>query len=247
MTKTFARFLFYFVATSLFMWTSYLTYSFVGSVLPNAHFLVPLFSLVVFDIGTIAWLKVFLDQAEGSGQRATSIGLTVFDFLGVGLMTLSEVFLGGQSFAAAPANLGEYAVWGIAIWTVVNVGGVIAFHALDPEARRKMAIRAEMDAVMDDAYKQLQTKRQENSTALAHKISEGMMAQVTHDLLADRNNDGIPDVMQPPTPPQGNGVTRRVNPINLGESVEVAPPPQRQRVASDGQMPNFTTRANGPE
>lgn len=162
-------------------------------------------------------------------------------------MTLSEVFLGGQSLAAAPANLGEYAVWGIAIWTVVNVGGVIAFHALDPEARRKMAIRAEMDAVMDDAYKQLQTKRQENSTALAHKISEGMMAQVTHDLLADRNNDGIPDVMQPHTPPQGNGVTRRVNPINLGESVEVAPPPQRQRVASDGQMPNFTTRANGPE
>ena len=95
MTKTFAKGLFYFVAVTLFMWTGYLTYSFVASVLPNAHFIVPLFSLVVFDVGTIAWLKVFLDQAEGSNQRAVSIGLSLFDFLGVGLMTLSEVFLGG--------------------------------------------------------------------------------------------------------------------------------------------------------
>lgn len=197
MTKTFAKFLFYFVATSLFVWTSYLTYSFVAAVMPNAHFLVPLFSLVVFDIGTIAWLKVFLDQAEGSGQRATAIGLTAVDFLGVGLMTLSEVFLGGQSFAAAPENLGEYAVWGIAIWTIINVGGVIAFHALDPDARRKMAIRAEMDAVTEEAYMQLQSKRRENSAVLAHQISEGMMRQVEHDLLADRNTDGIPDIMQP--------------------------------------------------
>ena len=102
--------------------------------------------------------------------------------------------------AVAPGNLGEYAVWGIAIWTVVNVGGVIAFHAFDPEARRKMAIRAEMDAVMEEAYKQLQSKRQENSTALAHSISEGMMSQVRHDLLADQNRDGIPDIMQPTLP-----------------------------------------------
>ena len=247
MTKTFAKGIFYFVATVLFMWTGYLTYSFVASVLPNAHFIVPLFSLVVFDIGTIAWLKVFLDQAEGSNQRAVSIGLSVFDFLGVGLMVLSEVFLGGQSLAVAPDNLGEYAVWGIAIWTVVNVGGVIAFHAFDPEARRKMAIRAEMDAVMEEAYKQLQSKRQENSTNLAHQISHGMMRQVEHDLLADQNKDGVPDIMQPRIT-QGNGVTRRVNPANIGEDVTPAPPPQRQRVASEGLPPvNFPRRASGPE
>ncbi len=248
MTKTFAKGLFYFVAVTLFMWTGYLTYSFVASVLPNAHFIVPLFSLVVFDIGTIAWLKVFLDQAEGSNQRAVSIGLSLFDFLGVGLMTLSEVFLGGQTLAQAPGNLGEYAVWGIAIWTVVNVGGVIAFHAFDPEARRKMAIRAEMDAVMEEAYKQLQSKRQENSTTLAHSISEGMMKQVTHDLLADNNRDGIPDVMQPTIARQGNGVTHRVNPVNVGENALPVPPPQRTRVASEGQPPaNFQQRASGPE
>lgn len=259
MTKTFAKGLFYFVATVLFLWTSYLTYSFVASVLPNAHFLVPLFSLVVFDVGTIAWLKVFLDQAEGSAQRAVSIGLSIFDFLGVGMMTLSEVFLGGQTLASAPENLGEYAVWGIAIWTVVNVGGVIAFHAFDPEARRKMAIRAEMDAVMEDAYKQLASKRQENSTVLAHQISEGMMRQVEHDLLADQNRDGIPDIMQPkgttvtPTQPahgqtQGNGVTRRViNPINLDDDgVQPSPPPQRQRVASEAPPARPTMGRPGP-
>lgn len=224
MTKTFAKGIFYFVATVLFMWTGYLTYSFVASVLPNAHFIVPLFSLVVFDIGTIAWLKVFLDQAEGSNQRAVSIGLSVFDFLGVGLMVLSEVFLGGQTMAQAPGNLGEYAVWGIAIWTVVNVGGVIAFHAFDPEARRKMAIRAEMDAVMEEAYKQLQSKRQENSTTLAHQISHGMMRQVEHDLLADQNKDGIPDIMQPSLPGKG-----KIQAGPIAEPVRDNAP--RQRVA----------------
>ena len=244
MTKTFAKGIFYFVATVLFMWTSYLTYSFVASVLPNAHFIVPLFSLVVFDIGTIAWLKVFIDQAEGSGQRAVSITLTIFDFLGVGLMTLSEVFLGGQSLAAAPENLGEYAVWGIAIWTVVNVGGVIAFHAFDPEARRKMKIREEMDAVMDEAYDQLKAKRQENSKALAHSISEGMMRQVAHDLLTDQNGDGIPDLMQPNLPGKG-----KIQAVPLSEPVRDNAPRQRMAygtLASVDEGDGYQVEVTGP-
>ena len=114
MHKTIAKGLFYGVATVLILWTASLTYSFVATALPQTHWLVPLFALVIFDVGMLAWLKVFLDYAQGSGQRALALILSLFDFLGVGLMVLAEILLGGQTMVAPPENLGEYAIWGIA-------------------------------------------------------------------------------------------------------------------------------------
>ena len=70
MTKSITRGIFYGVATVLLLWTASLTYSFVQRVLPDAHWLVPIFALVVFDIGSVAWLLVFLNHAEGTGQCA---------------------------------------------------------------------------------------------------------------------------------------------------------------------------------
>src|SRR5690606_7194815 len=125
MHKSIARGLFYGVATVLILWTASLTYTFVKTALPQVHWVVPLFALVVFDVGMLAWLKVFLDYAQGSGQRAVALIMCLVDFLGVGLMVLSEILLGGQTMVTAPENLGEYAIWGIAIWTVINVGAII--------------------------------------------------------------------------------------------------------------------------
>lgn len=196
MHKTIARGLFYAVATILILWTSSLTYSFVSGVLPGAHWAVPLFALVVFDVGMIAWLKVFIDFAEGSGQRVVSIIACVFDFIGVGLMALSEIFLGGQTLVSAPENLGEYALWGIGVWTVINVGAVLLFHLLDPQARKTMALRSEMDAVFDESLKKLKTKRAAISGQLSDQLSDGMLAQLMAELAADANHDGIPDVFQ---------------------------------------------------
>lgn len=45
MSKSLAKGLFYAVATVHIIWTSSLTYSFVSTVLPNAHLAVPLFAL----------------------------------------------------------------------------------------------------------------------------------------------------------------------------------------------------------
>ena len=200
MHKSLAKGLFYAVATVLVLWTSSLTYSFVRSVLPDVHWAVPLFALVVFDAGMIAWLKVFIDYAEGSGQRAVAIAACIFDFIGVGLMILAEIFLGGQTLVAAPENLGEYALWGIGIWTVFNVGAVLAFHLLDPEARKTMALRTEMDAVFDESLKKLKDKRAGVSGHLSDQLSDGMLRQLMAELAADVNQDGIPDVFQTSSP-----------------------------------------------
>lgn len=186
MHKSIARGLFYGVATVLILWTASLTYSFVRTALPQVHWVVPMFALVIFDVGMLAWLKVFLDYAQGSGQRAVALIMTLVDFLGVGLMVLAEILLGGQTMVAAPENLGEYAVWGIAIWTVANVGAVIAFHLLHPEARRQMALRAEMDQVFDEALKKLGTKRAQVSGQLSDQLSDDMLMQLVSELAAKR-------------------------------------------------------------
>ena len=185
MQKTIAKGLFYSVATILILWTGSLTYAFVATALPQAHWLVPFFALVIFDVGMLAWLKAYLDLAEGSGQRALALVMCVFDFLGVGLMVLAEILLGGQDLVSAPPALGEYAIWGIAIWTVINVGAVITWHLMAPEARRKMALRAEMDLVFDEALQKLSTKRANVSGQLSDQLSDGMMVQLMAELAAE--------------------------------------------------------------
>jgi hypothetical protein len=196
MQKTIAKGLFFAVATILILWTGSLTYAFVAAALPQAHWLVPFFALVVFDVGMLAWLKVFLDYAEGSGQRAVALTMCIFDFLGVGLMVLAEILLGGQDLVAAPSALGEYAIWGIAIWTVVNVGAVIAFHLLHPDARRKMAIRAEMDMVFDEALNKLSAKRANVSGQLSDQLADGMLVQLMAELAADPQQPGMARTLQ---------------------------------------------------
>jgi len=191
MHKTIAKGLFYGVATVLILWTASLTYSFVATALPQTHWLVPLFALVIFDVGMLAWLKVFLDYAQGSGQRALALILSLFDFLGVGLMVLAEILLGGQTMVAPPENLGEYAIWGIAIWTVVNVGGVLIFHMLQPDARRKMVLQSEMDLVFDEALKKLSTRRVAIGGELSDRLADGMLAQLVAGLAIEGNRPAL--------------------------------------------------------
>jgi len=200
MHKSIARGLFYGVATVLILWTASLTYLFVANALPQVHWAVPLFALVAFDVGMLAWLKVFLDYAQGGGQRAVALVMCLFDFLGVGLMVLAEILLGGQTMVSAPENLGEYAIWGIAIWTVVNVGAVLTFHLLEPGARRTMALRSEMDLVFDEALKKLPAKRAEVSGQLSDQLSDDMLAQLVSELAARSVQTALPI-------PQENGHT----------------------------------------
>src|SRR5690606_17820613 len=158
----------------------------------------PLFALVIFDVGMLAWLKVFLDYAQGSGQRALALILSLFDFLGVGLMVLAEILLGGQTMVAPPANLGEYAIWGIAIWTVVNVGGVLIFHMLQPDARRKMVLQSEMDLVFDEALKKLSTRRAAIGGELSDRLADGMLAQLVAGLALEGNRPALEPALPAP-------------------------------------------------
>lgn len=178
MKQLFAKAVFYGVAAILVLWTGTLTYGFVSSVLPNMHWLVPLFALVVFDVGMLAWLVVFLDYAEGTPQRTISVFLCLFDFAGVSLMVFAEVFMGGQVLAEVPAMLGESALWGIAIWTVANVLGVLGFHLTSPEARKSMAIKSLQDDVFDLALEKTRDKLESIADRVADAKADQLVAEV---------------------------------------------------------------------
>lgn len=211
LSRTIARFVFYVVALILIGWTATLTYSFVSAALPTMPWYVPALSLVVFDAGMLAWLVVYLHFAEGAGQRAVAITLTVIDLIGVSLMVVAEILLGGQTWAVAPESLGEIAVWGIGLWTVVNVTGVISFHLLSPGARIAMALQGEKDAVFDVALKQLQEKRRRHANVLADSMSDSMMRDLVHNLFSDENAAEVPDIF------------RHVRQVTTGTVVEEEP------------------------
>lgn len=198
LNRTIAKFLFYGVALVLLAWTSSLTYSFLSMALPGQFWLVPLLGLVVFDVGMIAWLFVFLSHAEGAIQRATAIILCLFNFVGVGLMTISEILLSGQTMAAAPDMLGTIAIWGIGIWTTVNVLGVLVFHLGDNNARRAMAYQTEKDAIFDAALKDLNTRRIAAQRELSEAMSLAMMDEMRAELRADVDGDGRRDIFERP-------------------------------------------------
>jgi hypothetical protein len=196
LNRTIAKFLFYAVAIVLFTWTSSLTYSFLSMALPGTFWLVPLLGLVVFDVGMIAWLFVFLSHAEGAIQRAVGIILCLFNFVGVSLMTISEILLDGQTMVQAPEMLGTVAIWAIGIWTTINVLGVLVFHLGDPTARKEMAIQSEKDAIFDGALKALNSRRIDSQQALSDELSAVMFAELVSSLRADKDRNGIPDIME---------------------------------------------------
>ena len=226
MNKKLAQFLFYTVAVVLVSWTASLTVAFVSNALPETHWMVPYFSLVVFDGGMLAWLIVFLYYAEGSGQRVIAIASCLLDFAGVALMVIAEIFLGGQSLVEAPPMIGEYALWAIGIWTALNVGGVIGFHLMDPENQKRMAIQSEADEVFSEALKLLKQKRVNNSHTLADDMADGMMAQLINKLTQDANQNGVPDILE------GRNAPR------YSVAQDAPPPPRLEDSNDEGQRLN---------
>lgn len=194
--KTLTKILFYFVAAVLLVWTASLTVHFIASALPSMPWYVPYLALVVFDGGMIAWMFVFLKYAEGTIQRAVALGLVMFDFAGVALLVMADILLGGQTWTAAPEGLGTWAVWGIGIWTVVNVLGVLAFHIGDPQAQIQMSIQNEKDQIFRGALDNLGARRAENSKMLSNELGSRMYTQMLDELLVDNDRNGVPDALE---------------------------------------------------
>lgn len=241
-----ARFVFAGVAIFIFGWTASLTYTFVGAALPDMPWYVPLLALVVFDVGLIAWLFVFLHLAKGIQQRSIALVTTIFDLLGVGLMVLAEILLGGQTWATAPESIGEYAIWGIATWTIGNLAAVVAFHLSSPEARQQMAIQNVSDEIFEETLQELRNLSTENRNAMAQHMSKTMFADLEAKLASvlgeDYTKSRLQSPPQIPTEAPTNGASPNMRQLGFDAPGAAQSAPQGQQrsdlpLAGNGRAP----------
>jgi len=192
MKRQLAKGSFYLVAVGMFLFTAYMTLTFVGTVIPDAPLLVVLATLLVFDGGMLAWLVVFTSYAEGTTQRATAIVTCLFDFGGVGLMVAAEIVT-AQSNIVTTLPLAAWATWAVALWTFVNVGAILLFHLSDPATKREMSAQSRRDKLTELASKIVDENLDDMALDLAKQIGKRDMA----DLLADMN---LTDMTAKPAP-----------------------------------------------
>lgn len=180
--KPFAKVLFYALAAALFIWTGRLTYDLATALLPDMAF-AGLFALVLFDFGCIAWLWVFVHYAQGTGQRVTAIILTLLDLIGIGGVSLVELYMGGQSFIEVPPAIPTLAVWVVVIWTFFNIAAVVIFHLASPEAVAEMAMQSERDKLRQESLKLLSEKMNEVAESISHDLAEVLKEQTLEGLV----------------------------------------------------------------
>ena len=179
MMKLISKILFYMVAAVLVLWTASLTYAFISTALPNQP-VTRYFALVVFDVGMVSWLMIFMFGAEGIAQRGIAFLLSLFDLVGVGMMVYAEIFLGGQTLTAVSGNIGLYALYAVVIWTIINLVGVWAYHYTEPENLKRMKIRGTQDKLLQKSLDKLERKMDAMSDAVSDELSDVMKKDVLH-------------------------------------------------------------------
>lgn len=182
LSRGFAKVLFFFVSGVLLLWTGRMSYTLLSELLPDLLF-AGLFGLILFEGGLLAWLYIFINGAEGQGQRITAILLTVFDFLGVGALSLVKLYTSGQDFTEVPEGLPLLALWVVVIATIINLGGVVAYHLFDPSAVEAIAMQAQRDKLRARTFE-----------IFGQKIDA--VAEDTSDRLAEVMRDNLLNSMQ---------------------------------------------------
>lgn len=179
--KTVAKFLLYLFATVVILWTASLSVSLVKRLLPSDD-VTPYFALALFDGGALVWLLVFIAQAKGLVQRSIALMMTSLDLLGVGFMSFAELYLGGQTFAEIPPDLGKMVIWAVGGYTIANVIAIYVFHIGDPDVAQEIELRTQQDKIFAEAMKQSQSQLEANSYQLGNLISQELTRKALYGL-----------------------------------------------------------------
>lgn len=195
--------LLYAFAVVVVFWTASLTVSLISRLLPGDS-ITPYFALALFDGGALIWLVVFVAKAKGLMQRGISILMMSLDLVGVVLISVAELFLGGQTLVAAPESLGRIAIWTVGGWTALNLVALYAFHIFDPAVSREIEIQTQQDKIEAEAMKQAQAQLQSLSVSLGHQLAAGYTRQALYNLGLLQSENPVIDVSSrdaaPPSP-----------------------------------------------
>lgn len=201
---TVSKIIFYLLAGAVFLWTASLTVSLVSRLLPGDA-VTPFFALALFDGGALAWALTFMFSAQGLPQRAVALLAMAADLLGVIVVAIAELFLGGQDLAIIPVGLGNLVVWGVGIFTALNLVALYGYHLGDPAELQEIKLRSLQDRVQAEALRQVEQQVRVEAQELAGQIAAGIRADVLarlHLLPANTIDATATDVPDPT--PAGN-------------------------------------------
>lgn len=201
--KVVGNILLYAFALVVVFWTASLTVSLISRLLPGDP-ITPYFALALFDGGALIWLVVFVAKARGLMQRGISILMMSLDLVGVVLVSVAELFLGGQNLVTIPEGLGRIAIWTVGGWTALNLVALYAFHITDPTVSREIEIQTQQDKIEAEAMKQARARLEGLSIDLGNQLAAGYTRQALYNLgLLQSENPPVIDVSsRDATPPQ---------------------------------------------
>lgn len=184
-----SKVIFYLLGATLLVWTASMTLAFVGAALPNLP-VAKYFALAIYDIGAVAWLAIFIYAAEGIPQRAGALILSIFDLVGVGGMVMAELLTGGQTIAQVSSDLGMVALYGIGIWTFINLVGIFSYHMTDPDTMNRMVQRSSQDKITARSLKLLEARTDEIADEVAEQLASRMVGETLLRLSASSQRYG---------------------------------------------------------
>ena len=181
--------LFYVLVAGLMGYTIPLDYKFLARMLSETPS-VAAFGLIMFDLGMVGWLMVFLNIARGTVQRAIAFSLTILSLIGVGLLAVGEQLTESADLITTDVeSLPTYVSYLIAVMLFSNLAGALMFHLNDPEAKKAMALSSLEDDVWDTAMEKLEAGMAEISSDLAEIISGEVLETMTNKLMSKYKGD----------------------------------------------------------
>lgn len=158
-----------------------LTLSELREILPGDE-ITPYFALALFDGGALAWLGAWLFHAKGLYQRALAVIMLIADLAGVVMIAGARLLSGGQNLTDPPAWLGAAIIYGVLLWTALNLIAIYAFHVTEPETMQQIEMQVLEDTIQQEAIEQARANVESEVQALAGVIAARVTGRMKYKL-----------------------------------------------------------------
>lgn len=212
MSKTMAKGVFYALALGVWVWMMTNTLGIAKMIFPPGEDdffgdMLPYMALIMFDVGAVAWLLVFLRHAEGVMQRSIAVIVSFISLLGTIFLSVAHLYLGGQALTSIPAEMGTWVLWAIGGMTLVHGVAIWASHIVSPEEMRTIRTQSMLDDGKALALDRAQAKLNDRMDMIADSMSVEYARQIESEL---RRYAGVamcapmvpaPAMIEAPAPP----------------------------------------------
>lgn len=210
MSKTIARGAFYGLALGVWAWMMVNTLAIARMVFPQGDLMsaiLPYMALIMFDLGSVAWLFVFLRHAEGIVQRSIAVVVSFVSLIGAIFLSVAHLYLGGQTLAAIPPEMGTWVMWAIGGMTLVHGLAIWASHMANPEEIRKIKTQSMLDNGKALALDRAEQMLNQELDSIAESMAGVYAADIRTSLLRHAGvMGGGPQILEAAPRPNGHAV-----------------------------------------